>query len=38
MGDEDLLDFAYLHLALLYLVLGRFATVEEPDISVETEG
>ena len=38
MGDEYLLHLAYLHGTLLDLVLGRFATVEEPYISVETEG
>lgn len=34
MGNEYLLDLAYLHGALLELVLSCLSTVEKPNISV----
>lgn len=36
--DEDFLDPAHLHGALLYLVLRRLAAVKQPDIAVEPQG
>ena len=34
VGDEYLLHLAHLHGALLDLVLGRLAAIEEPHISI----
>lgn len=36
--DEDLRDAAHLHAALLDLVLGRLAAVEQPDVAAEAQG
>jgi len=37
MCDEDLSNFAHFDSRLLDSVLGRFTTIEEPDIAVETQ-
>ena len=34
---EDLLDFAHLDGAPLYLVLRRLAAIKQPDITIETQ-
>lgn len=36
--DEDFLNLAHLHIAFLHLVLGCFAAIEKPHISVKPQG
>jgi hypothetical protein len=38
VSDKDLFNLAHLHIRLLDLVLCSFATVEKPDIGIQSQG